>query len=53
MRVELLAGDLDYHDFKRLPREDEAVVEAVNTSRSKAVYTGEGVPRAGCKVKRI
>lgn len=31
----------------------EVVVEAVNTSRSKAVYTGEGVPRAGCKVKRI
>ena len=24
---ELLAGDLDYQDFKRLPREDEAVVE--------------------------
>ncbi len=23
---ELLAGDLDYQDFKRLPREDEAVV---------------------------
>jgi hypothetical protein len=22
----LLAGDLDYQDFKRLPREDEAVV---------------------------
>jgi hypothetical protein len=23
---ELLAGDLDYQDFKRLPREDEAMV---------------------------
>ena len=26
MEVELLSGDLDYQDFKRLPREDEAVV---------------------------
>ena len=29
---ELLAGDLDYQDFKRLPREDEAVVLRWNSA---------------------
>ncbi len=30
---ELLAGDLDYQGFKRLPREDEAVVLRTQGSR--------------------
>ena len=29
---ELLAGDLDYQDFKRLPREDEVAGEVVRQS---------------------
>ena len=27
---ELLVGDLDYQDFKRLPREDEAIVSLLS-----------------------